>query len=107
MNPYSHRHQRANDTLFAIVLAAAAASTGYVGWANAGDAGAAASKPLMAQEAPAPLQLERVVITAPRSALLHAEAAAPLTLPCVVVTGKRSDLAAAGTARAAAADPNT
>lgn len=73
--------QHLNDTLFALVLAAAAASAGLLAWA-AGDS--AHDVPTVA--APVRVQLDRVVLTARRERLAGT---ASVELPRVVVSAKR------------------
>ena len=73
--------QHLNDTLFALVLAAAAASAGLLAWAST-DGGPGV--PIVA--APTHVQLERVVLTAKREPVARAGS---VELPRVVVSAKR------------------
>jgi len=77
----NHGRQHLNDTLFALVLAAAAASAGLLAWA-AGDG--AHEVPTVA--APVRVQLERVVLTARREPVAGSVS---VELPRVVVSAKR------------------
>ena len=92
-----HGRQHLNDTLFALVLAAAAASAGLLAWA-AGDS--AHDVPTVA--APLQVQLERVVLTARREPVAGT---ATVELPRVVVSAKRPAPVKA-VARASGADRN-
>jgi hypothetical protein len=71
--------QHLNDTLFALVLAAAAASAALLAWAST-DGGPGVLI------APTHVQLERVVLTAKREPVARA---ASVELPRVVVSAKR------------------
>jgi len=85
MNRLDHDSQRLNDVLFAVVLVAAAACTGWIAAAQAEPAAAPAARVV---------ELERVVVVGKREAAPLA-AAPTIVLPRVVVTGKRIDEAVA------------
>jgi hypothetical protein len=100
MDRSSHSTQHLNDTLFALVLAAAAASAVLLAWAS-GDASHAV--PTVA--APAHVQLERVVLTAKREPVATTGA---VELPRVVVSARRLVPAAVkAVARASSVDRNS
>jgi hypothetical protein len=96
MNRLAHTAQRLNDSLFVLVLAAAAASAGLLAFAAASE-----PAPVLAS-APLQVQLERVVVSAKREPVQNAGAAC-VELPRVVVSARRP----AELARAAAIDPNS
>ena len=97
MNRLAHTAQRLNDSLFVLVLAAAAASAGLLAFAAASE-----PAPVLAA-APQQVQLERVVVTDKREPVQSAGATACVELPRVVVSARRP----AELARAAAIDPNS
>ena len=100
MDRNSHSTQHLNDTMFALVLAAAAASAVLLAWAS-GDAGPVV--PTVA--APAHVQLERVVLTARRE---PARVSSAVELPRVVISAKRLVPAAGNAvARASGIDRNS
>jgi len=85
MNRLDHHSQRLNDVLFALVLVAAAACTGWIAAAQAEPAAAPAARVV---------ELERVVVVGQREAAPLA-ATPTIVLPPVVITGKRIDDAVA------------
>jgi ABC-type transport system involved in cytochrome bd biosynthesis fused ATPase/permease subunit len=100
MERNGHGTQHLNDTLFALVLAAAAASAALLAWASA-DGGAGVPTVI----APAPVQLERVVLTAQREPLAITRR---VELPRVVVSAKRlAPAAVKAVARASSVDRNS
>jgi ABC-type transport system involved in cytochrome bd biosynthesis fused ATPase/permease subunit len=100
MERNGHSTQHLNDMLFALVLAAAAASAALLAWASA-DGGAGVPTVI----APAHAQLERVVLTAKREPLAMTRR---VELPRVVVSAKRlAPAAVKAVARASSVDRNS